>query len=168
MGRFDDYAGILTAYPYAATTSDSWLFRAYVVASAIVTVFVTAIFVTALVELIARTAAVAGGSLTLSRTFYVVLNLLVVLPMVAPVLFVAYRHRRGRTVSPRYDAAMAAAGFGYLLAVYVGVVSTTPPEHQEAVGAVGRFLYDLPPEVGMGVAVLAAIGVYATHRACSR
>lgn len=168
MGRFNDYSGILTAYPYAAKTSDSWLFRAYVLASAFVTLFVTVIFVSALVELIAATAAVPGGALTLSRTFYVVLNLLVILPMVAPVLFVAYRHRRGTDVAARYDQAMATAGFVYLLAVYVGVATTTPPEHQQAVGAVGRFLYDLPSEVGMGVAFLAGLMVYVTHRVFSR
>jgi hypothetical protein len=167
MGRFDDYGGILTAYPYAARASESWLFRAYVVVSAFVTLFVTLIFVTGLVDLIAATAAAPGGSLTLSRTFYVVLNLLVVLPVVAPVLFVAYRHRRETGVAARYDQAMASSGFVYMLAVYVGVVTTTPPAHQEAVGALGRFLYDLPAEVGMGLALVAALGVYATHRALS-
>lgn len=164
MGRVDDYSGILTAYPYAARASSSWAFRLYVVVSAFVTLFVSVIFAAALIDLIAATAGVPGGSLTLSRTFYVVLNLLVILPMVAPVLFVAYRHRRGSSVSTRYDRAMAAAGFLYLLTAYVGAVSTTPPEHQEATGRLGRILYDLPPEVGIGVALVAAVGIYLTHR----
>lgn len=164
MGRFDDYSGILTAYPYAAKTSRSWLFRAYVVVSAFVTLFVTVIFVAALIDLIAATASVPGGSLTLTRTFYVVLNLLVVLPMVAPVLFVAYRHRRETAVATRYDQAMAASGFVYLVAVYAGVATTTPPEHQQETGAVGRFLYDLPPEAGLAIGLGAALLVYVTHR----
>lgn len=168
MGRFDDYSGILTAYPYAAKTTASWFFRAYVLVSAFVTLFVTIIFVTGLVELIAATARVPGGSVTLTRTFYVVVLLFVILPMVAPVLFVAYRHRREAAVSTRYDQAMAASGFIYLVAVYVGVVSTTPPELQQDTGRLGRFLYDLPPEVGGGFALVAALLVYATHRYLSR
>jgi len=164
MGWFDDYSGILTAYPYAAGASSSWFFRVYVLVSAFVALFVTVIFVTALVELIAATARVPGGSLTLTRTFYVVLNLFVILPMVAPVLFVAYRHRRESSVSTRYDQVMAASGFLYLVATYVGAVSTTPPEHQQEAGQVGRFLYSLPQEVGFGVALLAAVLVYVTHR----
>lgn len=164
MGRFDDYSGILTAYPYAAKTSASWVFRVYVVVSAFVALFVTTIFVAALIDLIAATASVPGGSLTLSRTFYVVLNLLVILPMVAPVLFVAYRHRRETTVSTQYDQAMAASGFLYLAASFVGAVSTTPPEHQETAGRLGQFLYDLPPAAGIGIAILAALLVFLTHR----
>ena len=164
MGWFDDYSGILTAYPYAAKTSASWLFRAYVVVSAFVTLFVTVIFVAALIDLIAATASVPGGSLTLSRTFYVVLNLLVILPMVAPVLFVAYRHRRQTAVSTRYDQAMATSGFLYLLAAYVGAASTTPPGLQQDTGQLGQFLYDLPQEVGIGLAFLAGLLVYVTHR----
>jgi len=120
------YDGVFGAFPYAFRQSESRLFKLYVVASA-VAIGLIALFVgAALVVLIGQTAAVQGGSLTLSRSFYVVVGLLVVLPAIAPTLLVARRHRRGSGASPRHEAALAATGFVFLLSIYLGVVASMP------------------------------------------
>jgi hypothetical protein len=116
-----------------------------------------------LVVLIANTARFAGGSLTLSRSFYVVVGLLVVLPVLAPTLLVARRHRRGTARGRRTDALLALSGYVYVLTLYVGLVVTVPPGQQTsptgALAPVVAFLYDLPQIAGLvpplvGVALL--------------
>ena len=85
----DDYGGVLGAFPYAFRTSDSLLFRSYVVLGGLLTVAVSLLFVAAVIGVIAGTTGGQGGSLTLSRSFFAVVGLFVVVPLVAPVLFVA-------------------------------------------------------------------------------
>jgi len=114
MGRFDSYSGLLTAYPYAFRQSDSRLFRSYVVVSGLLGALFAFLMAGALVVLVGNTAGARGGSLTLSRTFYVVVGLFVFAPLVGPVLLVARRHRRETPVAPRYDAALGAAGYAFV------------------------------------------------------
>ena len=190
-----DYRGVVGAFPYAFRRSGSWLFRSYVVVSALATLLVGLIVTAGLVVLIANTAQFAGGSLTLSRSFYVVVGLLVVLPMVAPTLLVARRHRVGRGGSgasasgsgngsaaadagavdanadargARYDAALALAGYLFILSVYVGLVTSVPPGQQVAAsGALApavRLLYDLPAAAGLAFPVAAAAAMALVHR----
>ncbi|MFB6269909.1 MAG: hypothetical protein ABEH83_08205, partial [Halobacterium sp.] len=125
MGRFDTYSGMLTAFPYAFRQSDSRLFRSYVVVSTLVGALVALLMANALVVLVGNTASAPGGSLTLSRTFYVVVGLFVFVPVVAPVLFVAHRYRRERSVADQYDAALAAAGYLFVGSVYLALVVST-------------------------------------------
>ncbi|MUV60161.1 hypothetical protein [Halobacterium sp. CBA1126] len=176
MGRFDSYSGLLTAYPYAFRQSDSLLFRSYVVVSAVVAAVVVALAVGGLLVLIGNTTGTGGGSLTLSRTFYVVLALFVFVPVVAPVLFVANRHRRERRVADRYDAALAAAGYAFVLSVYVALVASMPPEFGSGSDAVARpepsgalapvveALYAVPPVASPLFVLAGALVVYAVHR----
>jgi hypothetical protein len=182
-----DYRGVVGAFPYAFRRSGSWLFRSYVVVSALATLLVGLIVTAGLVVLIANTAQFAGGSLTLSRSFYVVVGLLVVLPMVAPTLLVARRHRVGRAGGSgsaaadgeavdanadvrgaRYDAALALAGYLFILSVYVGLVTSVPPGQQVAAsGALApavRLLYDLPAAAGLAFPVAAAAAMALVHR----
>jgi hypothetical protein len=175
-----DYRGVVGAFPYAFRRSGSWVFRSYVVVSALATLLVGLIVTAGLVVLIANTARFAGGSLTLSRSFYVVVGLLVVLPMVAPTLLVARRHRVGRAgadadgadgdggTGARYDAALALAGYAFILSVYVGLVTSVPPGQQVApTGALApaiRVLYDLPAVAGLAFPVAAAATMAVVHR----
>lgn len=170
MADSDDgraYRGLPGAFPYAVRTSDSWAFRGYAVVAALVTVLVTLLLGTALIVLIGNTVGTAGGSLTLSRSFYVLVGLLVVVPIVAPVLLVARRHRRTGS-DARYDRRLALAGFGFLLALYVGLVITVPPAQQTpASGPLApliEVLYGMPPLAGLLPPLFAAALIALAHR----
>lgn len=161
----DSYGGVFGAFPYAFRASGSLLFKSYAVVSALAALGWTALFALALVVLVAQTAVGQGGSLTLSRSFYVLVGLFVVAPTVAPTLFVARSHRRAERRSPRYDAALAAAGYLFLASLYVGLVMSVPPEFQRAsAGSVVGALYALPQVAGLLPPVAAALLVLAVHR----
>ncbi|NIB99818.1 hypothetical protein [Halobacterium sp. R2-5] len=176
MGRFDSYSGLLTAYPYAFRQSDSLLFRSYVVVSTLVGALVVALAVGGLLVLLGNTAGARGGSLTLSRTFYVVLALFVFVPLVAPVLFVAHRHRRERRVAERYDAALAASGYLFVASVYLALVASMPEEFGSGSEAVTRpepsgvfapvveALYAVPSAASPLLVLAGALVVYLAHR----
>jgi len=162
----DAYGGALGAFPYAARTSDSWTFRAYAVVAALAAAAAVVLFTLSLVGIVASTA-FQSASVTLVRAFVLVVLLGVLVPTVAPVLLVARRHRLGRAVDPRYDAALAAAGFLFLGSLYVGLLASVPPDLQQpATGplapAVGA-LYALPQLAGPAPPVLAAALVAALH-----
>ncbi|WP_248897949.1 hypothetical protein [Haloplanus halobius] len=165
----DDYGGLLGAFPYAFRASDSWLFRSYVLCGGLLAVAVGFLFLAAVVSVIAATTGGRGGSLTLSRSFFAVVGLLVVAPLVAPVLFVARRHRRRESrTDGQYDAALAAAGYLFVASLYVGLVVSVPPAQQTTpvgvLAPVVATLYALPQVAGVGPPLLAAVVVYAVHR----
>jgi len=164
----DDYGGVVGAFPYAFRASDSRLFRSYVVLGGLLTVAVSLLFVAAVVGVIAGTTGGRGGNLTLSRSFFAVVGLFVVVPLVAPVLFVARRHRRGVRDDGPYDAALAAAGYLFVGALYVGLVISVPPAQQSTptgtLAPVVAVLYALPQLAGVGPPVVAAAVVLLCHR----
>lgn len=176
MGRFDSYAGLLTAYPYAFRQSDSRLFRSYAVVSALLGGLFAFLMTVALLVLVGNTAGARGGSLTLSRTFYVVVGLFVFAPLVGPVLLVARRHRRDTPVATRYDTALGAAGYAFVLSVYLGVVASMPaefrtngelvsrPEPSGVFAPVVELLYAIPGVASPVVPLVGALLVYAVHR----
>jgi hypothetical protein len=170
------YDGVFGAFPYAFRSSESRLFKLYVVASAAAIGFITLFVGAALVVLIGRTAAVPGGSLTLSRSFYIVIGLLVVLPAIAPILLVARRRRRGADASGRHEAALAAAGFLFLLSIYLGVVASMPetftldgetvtrPPPSGPFAPLVAVLYAVPPVFSWSVPLVGAVLVGIAHR----
>jgi hypothetical protein len=164
----DGYRGVFGAFPYAFRQSRSLLFRSYVLIGALSALAITVLFGAGLVVLIARTAAVEGGSLTLSRAFYTVVGLLVVAPLVAPVLFVARRHRRREGTDPRYDLVLSLAGYLFIASLYVGLVITVPTDQQTAppgvIAPVVETLYALPQVAGVVPPLLAAAGILLAHR----
>jgi hypothetical protein len=176
MGRFDSYAGLLSAFPYAFGQSDSRLFKSYALVSALLAGLFTFMMIGAVLVLLGNTGGVRGGTLTLSRTFYVLVGLAVFFPLVAPVLLVARRHRRDTPVDPRYDAALATAGYAFVLSVYAGVVASMPetfvtngetvarPEPAGLLAPVVEALYAVPPEASPLVPLAGAVLVYAVHR----
>ncbi|MFD1632414.1 hypothetical protein ACOZ4L_06420 [Haloplanus ruber] len=164
----DDYGGLIGAFPYAFRASDSLLFRSYIVVGTVATAAVSLLFVTALVGVIAATSGGRGGSLTLSRSFFAVVGLFVVVPLVAPVLLVARRHRRVGGHATRYDAALAATGYLFLLSLYVGLVISVPPAQQTTPTGVlapaVAVLYALPQLAGVAPPLLAATVELGCHR----
>lgn len=164
----DGYRGVFGAFPYAFRQSDSLCFRSYVLVGAVAALAVVVLFGAGLVVLIAQTAAVEGGSLTLSRAFYVVVGLFVVAPLVAPVLLVARRHRRAAGDDARYDLALSLAGYVFIASLYVGLVITVPPNQQTpppaAVAPLVDTLYALPQVAGVGPPLVAAGLIVVAHR----
>jgi uncharacterized membrane protein YuzA (DUF378 family) len=170
------YDGVFGAFPYAFRNSESRLFKLYVVASALAIGLITLFVGAALVVLIGQTAAVRGGSLTLSRSFYIVVGLLVVLPAIAPTLLVARRRRRGTGGSARHETALAIAGFLFLLSIYLGVVASMPetftldsetvtrPPPSGAFAPVAAVLYAIPPVFAWSVPLAGAVLVGLAHR----
>lgn len=165
MSEGDDYGGLLGAFPYAVRRSDSALFRLYAVVGGALALVLSAAFAVSFVLSIANSVGLAaGGTSSFVRSFVVLAGFFVVLPLLAPVIYVARSHRRteGRT---RHDVALAVAGFGYALSLYLGAVVSTPPNFQEAdVGPVVRVLYDLPAVAGLLPPLAAAGLVYLAHR----
>lgn len=168
MGDGDEaYSGLLGTFPYAFRNSDSLLLRSYVVLGGVLAALVAFMFGLAFVTMMVTTLGAGGGVFTFSRAFFIVVGLFVVFPLLAPVLLVARRHRRvGNDV--RYDAALAAAGYLFVLALYVGLVVSTPESQRETppgvLAPVVTVLYDLPPLAGLVPPLLAALLVLVLHR----
>jgi uncharacterized membrane protein YuzA (DUF378 family) len=164
----DGYRGLFGAFPYAFRQSRSLVFRTYVLVGALAAFAVTLLFGAGLVVLVAQTAAIEGGSLTLSRAFYIVVGLFVVAPLVAPVLLVARRHRRREGNDTRYDLALSLAGYLFIASLYVGLVITVPPDQQSvpptAVAPAVETLYALPQLAGVVPPLLASAVIVVAHR----
>jgi hypothetical protein len=164
----DGYGGLLGAFPYAFRTSDSRLFRGYVVVGGLVAVVATVLFASSLVTLLADTFRTSGGTFTFSRSFVVVVALGIVAPILAPVLLVARRHRRTAS-TVRYDRALATAGFCFLLSIYLALVISAPPavrdEPPALLAPLVRVLYDLPQIAGLAPLLVGAALIYLAHRA---
>ncbi|WP_436926325.1 hypothetical protein [Halosimplex amylolyticum] len=163
----DSYGGILTAFPYAIRASDSRVFQTYAGISAVFAAGIVLLFAFAIVVLLGASAGAPGGSFTFSRAFFLFLMLLVVAPLVTPVLLVARRHRRTSS-DVRYDRGLALAGYGFLAALYVSLVISTPAELQEdpsgPLGAIAELLYGLPTLVAVVPPVAAVVVMYLAQR----
>jgi len=163
----EPYSGVVGAFPYALRATPSVAMKLYVVVSVLLTAVVGLLFALALVTLVGGTAGAAGGTFTFSRAFFVVLMMGVVGPLVAPVLLVARRHRRTGSTR-RYDAAVAAAGYAFVVAAYVGLVISTPAEQQTSAGPLLSALYGLPRLAGFGPPALAVGLLWLVHRRLGR
>jgi hypothetical protein len=171
----DDYSGVLGAFPYAFRRSDSLWFRAYAAVGGLLAAALAVFFAFALVVTVASTAGVGDGTATFVRSVFVLLGFLVVAPLVAPVLFVARRHRREGS-DARYDAGLAVAGAVYLATLYLGAVASMPPEfvidgevttRPEPSGALAPLvaaLYAVPEALSWVVPLAGAAVVYLVHR----
>lgn len=163
----DGYSGVVGTYPYAFRRSDSRLMRSYVVLGGLLAALVAVVFVFALVQLIARTVGTTGGTFSFVRAFYILVGMAVVVPLMAPVLLVARRHRRTAS-SLAYDRALAASGYLFVLSLYLGLVISAPAQLRETPTGVGagvvEFLYSLPPAAAAAPPLLAAAFGYAMHR----
>jgi len=158
------YNGLPGAFPYAIRSSESLLFKGYVVVSILLTLAIALIFTFGLIGVLANSVGARGGTFTFSRTFFLFVGLLVVAPLLAPVLLVARRHRR--TVSTvAYDRGLALAALGFVASLYVGLIISVPPALQESTSSgVVTALYDLPQLAGLAPPLLAVGLMYLVHR----
>ena len=131
----DEYRGIPGAFVSAFRRSDSHLFRAYVLASVVAGVFVTILLALGVVSWLAQPAPLG------QRALLGVVAIFVLVPLFAPVLVAARRHRRG-VGNRRGDALLGLVGFGFLLAVYLAGVISAP---------------DLPQQSGVFAPIVAAL-----------
>ena len=171
----DEYSGVFGAFPYAFRRSDSLLFRAYALVGGLLAAALAVFFALALVVTIAATANLGDGTVTFVRSVFIVLGFVVVAPLVAPVLFVARRHRREGS-DARYDTALAVAGAAYLVTLYMGAVAsmpaefeldgevTTRPEPSGLTGPVVEALYAVPEALSWTLPLAGAVLVYLVHR----
>ena len=161
------YGGVFGAFPYAFRASESRLFRSYVVVGGLVAALATVLFAGSVVTILANTFRTTGGTFTFSRAFVVVVALAIVGPILAPVLLVARRHRRGGS-GVAYDRALAAGGFGFLLSIYVALVISAPPGAREEppalIAPVVEVLYDLPQIAGLVPLLVGVAVMYGLHR----
>lgn len=178
----DGYRGLFGAFPYAFGSTDSRLFKSYVLVGGLAAAALSLFILLALVVLVGQTASIQGGSLTLSRSFYIVVGLFLVGPLLAPILLVARRHRRGLAAAAgvRYDQWLAVAGYVFLASLYVGLVISIPEcfvlDGQETCrGApTGLFapvisvLYDLPQIAAVAPPLVAGLLIAAVHRVLGR
>lgn len=163
-GTEKSYNGLPGAFPYAIRSSESWLFKAYVVVALLLTVAIALIFTFGLVGVLARSSGARGGTFTFSRTFFLFVGLLVVAPLLAPVLLVARRHRRTAS-SVAYDRGMALSALAFVASLYVGLVVSAPASLRESTDSVViNALYELPRLAGLAPPLVAVGVMYAVHR----
>lgn len=161
----DSYRGLVGAIPYAIRHTDSWTMRVYGVVGTIAAALIATVVTLALVVLIGETADASGGTFTVSRALYVVVGFGAVAPLLAPLLFVARRHRRGDPVAAGYDRSLALAGFGFLTSLYLGLVISAPPELREPTSnPLVTALYGLPRLAGFVPPVVAVAAMVYAHR----
>lgn len=176
----DGYGGLLGAFPYAIRRSNSRLFQLYGGLAAAVSLFGALLIALGVIQLLAETGRTEGTG-AFVRGFYVVVGVAALAPLLAPVLLVARRHRRGSGSSGTYDTALGAAGFGFLGSLYVGLVASTPPAHQEPLepitlgigslsmrvdvfASLGQLLYDLPAIAGLLFPAVGVVAIVLVHR----
>ena len=171
----DEYSGVFGAFPYAFRHSDSRLFRSYVLFGGLLAVLTTLFFTLALIVVIAGTVGGTGGTLTFVRSLFVLLGLLIVAPLIAPILFVARRHRRTGS-DTRYDAALAVTGYLFVFTLYLGAVAsmpaefeldgetTTRPEPSGLTAPIVDVLYAMPEVLSWTIPFVGAALIYVVHR----
>lgn len=168
-GEADDtYDGLFGAFPYALRSSESYLLRSYVVVGGLAALSTALLFTLALVVLLGETVGVGGGQFSFVRAFFIFVGMLVVAPLVAPVLFVARRIRRG-TADRRFAFTMGLLGYGFLGSLYVGAVISAPTAQQTlpanpVLAAVVGGLYALPRLAGIVPPLLVALAMVVLAR----
>jgi len=160
----DSYRGVFGAIPYAIRQTKSWTMRLYGVIGALAAGLIAVVVTLALVVWMGETAGVQSGTFLFSRSLYVIVGFAAVAPLLAPLLFVARRHRRGDPVKPGYDRWLAYGGFCFLGSLYLGMVISAPAELRDPTDSViVTALYSIPQLAGVIPPVAAALFVFWIH-----
>jgi hypothetical protein len=172
----DEYSGLFGAFPYAFRHSKSRLFKIYAAIGGLAAAFIALQFIISLLVVVSNTLGAGGGTFTFARSFVIVVGALVLAPVLAPILYVARRARLQAVSHERYDFVMGLLGFGFLLALYVGIViampesfefgdtTTTRPEPSGLFAPVIRVLYGLPQLVGILPPTLVSVSIPVVDR----
>ena len=163
----DSYSGVFGAVPYAFRAAESRLFRSYAVVGSLVALVAALAFLVSLMITLSDTLAGSVGTFSFSRAFIIFVGLLVVGPLIAPILSVAYRRRTG-TSDASYEFRMGVLGYLFIIALYLMLVVTAPPEYRStpdgALAPIVEALYGLDPLVGVVPPVAVAVAIYWLHR----
>ncbi len=160
----DSYRGVFGAIPYAIRNTDSWTMRVYGIVGGAAAGAIALVVTLALVVWMGETAGVQSGTFLFSRSLYVIAGFAAVAPLLAPLLFVARRHRRNDPVASGYDRWLAYAGFLFLISLYLGMVISAPADLRDPTGsAVVSALYALPAAAGVVPPIVAGAVVFWTH-----
>ena len=167
-GEDDDaYSGLLSAFPYAFRSSSSRLFKLYAVVGTLLLLFASFVVALGLVALFGATTGAAGGTFTFVRAFYFLVLVTALAPLLAPVLLVARRHRRGAPIDARDEALFGSAGFLYVISLWLMLVITAPDDERVAVdstNAVVDLLVSLPRAAGLVPPLVVVALMYAAAR----
>lgn len=165
----DAYSGLFGAFPYAFRRTDSRLCKLYVAVGGLLGGLLALFFALAFVVQVFNTLSGTGGTFTFSRALFLLVGLFVVSPVLAPVLLVARRHRRTGS-DTRYDRALAASGFLFLLSLYLFALGAATPGLRDPASSAGVFeplvaaLYGLPSAAALAFPLAAAAAIYGAHR----
>jgi len=161
------YSSVFGAFPYAFRTAESRLFRSYAVVGTLVAIVAALAFVVSLMITLSDTLAGSVGTFSFSRAFIIVVGLMVVGPLIAPILSVAYRRRTGGG-DAQYEARIGALGYLYIFTLILFLLITAPPEYRDPPSGVFapliEALYGLDPAFGFLPPTLVAIAMYLAHR----
>lgn len=139
---------VARAVGYAVLRADSWTLRTYALIALLGSAFVTVLVLLAVPTWML--AAEGGPIERIAVAFLVLLGLGFVALALAPVLFVDRRRRSGR---PERQRAHGLAGYGYLLAAFLGLVASAPADARSdpsgALAPVVDALYALPRAAGL-------------------
>ena len=160
------YSVVARSYRRSVRASDSLTFRSYAIVSALVALLLIVTVLLALPVWIAQTI----GHSALNKIGRGVLPLIVLgllVPLFAPVLYVARNHREGAG-SRRGDAALGAAGYLFVLSIYLALVISAPADARtEPAGTLApvvEFFYALPALSALAAPVTGALVVFAVQR----
>jgi len=155
----EPYSGLFGAFRYAFAQSGSWLFRGYVLLSALVGAYASLLLALGTVSWIA-----SPGPLG-QKALLGVIGVLVLAPLFAPVLIVARRHRLDRD-RPGADRTLSLAGLVFLLSLMLALVVTDPNDHSGPgpFGEALALLDSLPATYGLAFPAAGALLVYLAVR----
>lgn len=148
----EGYRGVVGAFGYAFRRSNSWLFRVYIVLSALLGVYISLLILLAIVAWSGTT--VAFGD----QAFLAVIGILLLVPLFTPVLVTARRLRR-ETSSASAERLIAITGFVFVLSIVLALLITDPTDHATSgsLGVLVRAIQGLPRSIGILPPVIAIV-----------
>lgn len=160
------YSALRRALGQSRRESASRVLRSYVWVSALVGLLLVLTVVLALPVWIAET--VGHTALNkIARGVLPVIVLALLVPLFAPVAYVARNHRR-ETATRRSDAALGLAGYLYVFSIYLALVVSAPAEFRsEPTGVLAPAIeaaYALPALYSLAVPVLGALTIVVVQR----
>lgn len=154
------------SYGRTVRASDSLLLRSYAVVSALVGLFMVALVLLGLPIWIAQTEGSTATNM-IGRALLPIVGLALLAPLVGPVLYAAKNRAKGRA-DRKGDAALGAAGYLFVLSMYLSLVISAPESARSdpptLLSPVIEFFYGLPPLAGLLPPVVGAVLIYAVQR----
>ena len=167
MSDDEAYSSVFGAFPYAYRNAESRLFRSYAIVGTLVALVAALAFVVSLMVTLRNTLGGGAGTFSFSRAFIIFVGLLVVGPLIAPMLSVAYRRRTGGG-DATYEATIATTGYLFIASLYLGLLISAPAQYRTPVeGAADPLvdaIYGFDPIFAVVPPTVVAVAMYLVHR----